>query len=51
LAVGALTNQAEVVELTGSEIVLDKVIKDFWAESKALHANQNIKLEVRKTNE
>ena len=51
LAVGALTNQAEVVELTGSEMVLDKIIKDFWTESKALHANQNIKLEVRKTNE
>lgn len=51
LAVGALTNQAEAVELTGSEVILDKIIKEFWAESKKLHANQNIKLEVRKTNE
>lgn len=51
LAVGALTNQAETIELTGPEQLLDKIIKDYNAESNKLFANQNVKIEVRKTNE
>lgn len=51
LAVGALTNQVEAIELTGMENLLEKIIDDFWRESKKLHANQNVRIEVRHTNE
>lgn len=51
LAVGAMVHHADAVELKGPEAALDKIVEDFWKESKSLHANQNIKLEVRKTNE
>ena len=47
LAVGALTNQAEVIEMNCPEIISKKIVDDFWKESEALHANQNIKLEIR----
>lgn len=51
LAVGAMVHKADAVELKGPEAALDKIVEDFWKESKSLHANQNIKLEVRRTNE
>lgn len=47
LAVGALTEQAKVIELTCPEVVSQKVVDDFWKESNVLHANQNIKFEIR----
>lgn len=47
LAVGALTNQAEVIEMSCPEEVSKKIVDDFWKESETLHANQNIKIEIR----
>lgn len=46
-----MVHKADAVELKGPEAALDKIVEDFWKESKSLHANQNIKLEVRRTNE
>lgn len=51
LAVGALTNKADIIELNGSEQLLEKIIKDYETESNKLFANQNVKIEVRKTYE
>lgn len=47
LAVGALSNKAEVIELQCPEVLSKRVVDDFWKESELLHANQNIKFEIR----
>lgn len=47
LAVGALTHQAEEIEMSCPEIVSKKIEEDFWRESQTLHANKNIKFTKR----